>query len=88
MTTATKKSNSPVKSLEYPVQAGKINIGIWENTIGDGGDDRTVYAVSFSRSYHDGKRWRDSKSMRTQDIPVLMHGLQVAYGWILEQSKA
>ncbi|QDT46151.1 hypothetical protein Pan258_01680 [Symmachiella dynata] len=77
----------PVHSIELPVQGGRIDLGIWENTVGEDKDERTVYAVSISRSYHDGKEWQSTKSMRTQDLPALQHGLGKAYDWILEESS-
>ncbi len=79
------ETKRPVHGMELPVQGGRLDIGIWKNAVGEE-EERTVYAVSISRSYHDGKDWQSTKSMRTNDLPVLTHGLTKAYDWILEQS--
>ena len=76
----------PVESLEFPVQGGRLDVGIWENTVGEDKEERIVYAVSVSRSYHDGKEWQSTKSMRTNDLPVLQHAIGKAYDTILELS--
>lgn len=80
-------NDKPIHSMDYPTHGGQISIGIWENLVGDGDDKRTIYAVSVSRSYNDGKEWKNTKSFRGVDLPVVIVGLQDAYHWILSQGR-
>lgn len=70
-------SKQPKHTIEVAVSSGKIGFAIWKNNGG--------YAVSYNRSFHSGEEWKDTKSLRHQDIPTMIMGLQLCYQWIHEQ---
>lgn len=86
--TDTDERKKPVVSFgPYPTGSAMIEVAVWENTVGEGKEERLVYSVSFTRSYNDGKEWKKTGSVRVQDIPFLIHGLQKAMDWIIEQNQ-
>lgn len=66
----------------YPSSGSLIEVAIWLNESED--DGRRSYGVSFKRAYRDGDQWKDVKSLRAVDVPVLIQGLQHAYQWCAE----
>jgi hypothetical protein len=72
----------------------QIEAAVWRNeTEGDNGP-RVFYAVSFTRSYYNGKdaagkdRFERTTSLRQQDLPAVIYALNQAQSWIFEQRIA
>ena len=74
----------PAHSFRYPVHEGNISFPIWDKEVQTQGGNRIVFSVSFERSYHDGKGWQNTTSLRDMDIPVLVIGLQECWRKIME----
>ena len=89
------KSGGSKQSRKEPVHTigpfytgnSSIDVAIWENTVGEDNDERQVYGVSIKRSYRAGDEWKSTKTLRGQDLPHVMLGLQQAYFWIQEQTS-
>ena len=85
-----KKETKPVKTIG-PLGSGNgsfIEVAIWENEITVDGDRQVnVHAVSFSRNYREKDDWKKTKTLRTQDIPVLKYALDQAYDWLMSQNS-
>lgn len=62
-----------------------IKVAVWENQVNHDGKQVPVFAVTIQRSYRDDQGWHESKSFWVQDLPVLVHALNQAHAWILEQ---
>jgi hypothetical protein len=69
-----------------------IECSVWLNEGKGENAGKFFYGISLSRSYRKGTDsggkaiWEDSKGSHSlQDIPVLIHALQKAQGFILEQ---
>lgn len=85
--TASKKG--PVYSVgPFPSgQSDLIELAVWENEIvSEGGRKVNLHSITFSRNYRNEEGWQKTKTLRPQDIPVLIHALQKAYSWILDNT--
>lgn len=66
---------APIKKFSV----GGIAASIWENA----SDDRTYNTVSLSRNYKDREgKWKNSASMRVNDLPKAVLALQKAYEYL------
>lgn len=70
-----------MSETKKPIQKFKsrnIDVSIWQNK-GEKGDFLTV---STNRSYKDKEdNWKNTNTMRINDIPVLINNLQKAYDY-------
>ena len=62
--------------------AGRLEVSVWENQIDTDDGEKTAFAVSFQRSYKDGKEWKRTQALRATDCLVLAHLLGQAFDWI------
>jgi hypothetical protein len=70
-------------------QGNSIELAIWSNEIVvDGGRKVNMHTVTFARNYHDDDGWKKTKTLRPQDIPVLMYALTKAQEWIFEHQRS
>lgn len=67
----------------YSTGSAMVEVAVWENP----GEERPVYGISINRSYFDAgeKKWKQSKTLRVQDIPALCIALQQAFVWIQDK---
>ena len=80
----------PVMSFgPYPTDRNtSVEVSIWQNEIEVEGGSVTTFNVTTKRSYRDGNgEWKKNLNFRPHYLPVLMHALQMAYGWIMEQKN-
>ncbi len=65
-----------------------VEIAVWSNDIEVDSGTITTYNVTVKRSYRDAEgKWFANQNYRPHDIPVLIHGLNQAYSWILERKN-
>ncbi|MEM7474710.1 MAG: hypothetical protein AAF483_06935 [Planctomycetota bacterium] len=77
----SERKGTLVNSIRHRVNGGTLTASIFSNEVGSEGKRRYVFNVSLARSWHDGKEWQDTKTMRVQDLPALALVSQVAYLW-------
>jgi len=65
-------ANKPVKK----VSARGITASVWEN---EGKNDSKYYTLSLQRSYKDGEDWKNTDTLRLQDVPDAVAVLQKVY---------
>jgi len=75
-----KAANRPVHTVRY----GTIQAAIWRNMVDNGNASRPMYSVTFSRSYKEGKHWKDSASFGADDLLVLAKAANDAHTHIHE----
>jgi len=64
--------NKPLKKF----YVGNIQIAVWQNT----GKNKEFYTVTLSRRFKNAnEEWQNSNSLRVNDIPKAILGLQEAY---------
>jgi hypothetical protein len=72
----------------YATGSGFVEVSVWKNVDPVQNGDRTIYSVSFHRSYKDeSNEWQKSQSLLTGDIPPLILGLNKAYEFILSRKR-
>jgi hypothetical protein len=66
-----------------------IESSIWCNEIEAGGKKVKTYNVTIQRSYRDGQgQWAKNQTYRVHDLPVVIHALQRAHAWILDNKES
>ena len=70
------------KKPAHQIRLGRIRAAIWEN---QNGDDRAWFNVTVTRSYSDGDEWKDTHSLRRDDLPVAAKALDMAFAWIWDR---
>lgn len=63
----------------HQIKLGNIRAAIWIN---EGKDNTPWFSVTLSRLYKDGDDWKDTTSLRRDDLPVASKVLDMAYQWI------
>ena len=70
----------PVKKFS----AGAVSCSLWENEINVGGLPKTVLKATVERRYKDASgQWKSSNSYGRNEIPLVIHVLQQAFGYLL-----
>jgi hypothetical protein len=80
---AAKPSNRPVHTVRY----GAIQAAVWRNIVDNGNASRPMYNVTFSRSYKDGERWKETTSFGVDDLLVLAKAANDAHSFIHGQRQ-
>lgn len=92
---ATQRKPPPKEEAKRPVisfgpfptdRSTSIEVAVWENEIE--GEERTftTYNVTLKRSYRDEKGvWHPNQNFRPHDLPVVLHAMAKAHGWILDK---
>jgi hypothetical protein len=91
-------SSPPLRAAIYPrekimqhtkpiheIRLGTIRAAIWENR---SRTSEVWFAVTVSRFYNDGTRWKDSSAFRRDDLPVVAKITEMAYAWIWDRESA
>ena len=69
----------------HEIRLGRIRAAIWENR----SPSKDVwFAVTVSRRYRDGDRWKDSSSFGRDDLPIVAKIMDMAYAWIWERQTS
>lgn len=81
------ETKRPAKQPEakFGPYAGGIGVAVWLNTIETADGRRETRSITIApRRYRDPKSggWKDSKSFRPSDIPILLVGLQKAMEYV------
>ena len=75
------KGNPPVKKWRF----GAVSVNVWKNS-GEKGD---YYTVDSQRGYKDRNgEWKNTGSLRLNDMPKAVLGINEAYKWILQNPLA
>jgi len=62
---------APVNKIKF----GGITVDVWENQ----GEKAPFYTFTLQRSYKQGNDWKNTNSLRAQDLPKAILALQEAY---------
>lgn len=73
------------KGPTHEITLGRIRATVWENRT----DDTDVwFNVTVSRLFKEEGKWRDSRSFRRDDLPILALAILTAYAWIWKLQTA
>lgn len=64
-----------------------VECAVFRHEVEQGESSFTSHSVSLRRSYRDGDAWKDTRSLRSDDLLVASHLLQRAYAWISDQER-
>lgn len=77
---AEEKKAAPV----HKVRVGNVVISVWAHK----GEQGVFHNVSMEKNYTQDGEWKSSGNLNTAEIHKAITGLQQAYEWIMQQSKA
>ena len=67
------------KQPTHEIKLGKIKVAIWANET----EDQDVwFNATISRLYKNGEGWRETNTLRRDDLPVAMKAIDMAYSWM------
>lgn len=72
------------KKPAHEVKLGRIRATIWANET----DQDVWFNVTITRLYNDGESWKDTTSLRRDDLPIAAKAADMAYAWIWSQNSA
>ena len=67
------------KQPAHEIKLGKIRVTIWANETED--HDVGFNAV-VTRLYKHGDTWKETTTLKHDDLPIAMKGIDMAYTWI------
>ena len=65
----------------HEIRLGTIRAAIWENR---NSSKDVWFAVTVSRLYRDGDRWKNTSSFGRDDLPIVAKIMDMAYAWIYD----
>ncbi len=68
----------------HKLKLGQIRVAIWANPSKERG---VWFTVSLSRLYKSGDGWKETRSLRLEDLPVAMKALDMADTWIWHKQR-
>jgi hypothetical protein len=77
-----KRRDKPANRPIYTIRYRTVQAAVWRNVVDNGNASRPMYNVTFSRSYKDGERWKDTASFGVDDLLVLAKAANDAHTWI------
>ena len=63
----------------HEIKLGRIKATIWANETEDHDE---WFTTTISRLYKIGDTWKETNSLRRDDLPIAMKAIDMAYGWI------
>lgn len=70
------------KQPAHEIKLGKIRVTIWAN---ETEDQKVWFNAVVSRLYKSGNVWKDTTTLKHDDLPVVMQAISMAYAWIWEK---
>lgn len=80
-----KESDKPVWSRRYWTGSGNLEIAVWERTIGEGDESRVVRNTTMKKTYKEGSDFKESNSLRVEELGIALLAIQEAFHFISEQ---
>ena len=72
------------KKPAHEIRLGRIRATIWAN---ETAQDDVWFNVTITRLYNDGDGWKDTTSVRRDDLPVVAKVADMAYMWIYHNAS-
>lgn len=66
----------------HEIRLGSIRVTIWAN---QNSGERTWFNTTVVRLYKDGEQWKDTSSLRRDDLPLASKAMDMAHDWIWKQ---
>jgi hypothetical protein len=82
-----KEADKPVFSKRAWSGSGNLEIAVWERTIGEGDEARVVLNTTMKKTFKDGDDYRESNSLRAEEIGLAILMLQEAFHFISNEQN-
>jgi hypothetical protein len=79
------KGEPPVWSRRYRGTGAFLDIAVFQKEMTSDNGSFSVFSIKMVRSYKDGDAWKDTHSLRPEDLPVVSAGLLQAYEFICSE---
>lgn len=60
---------------------------MWARTVGEGNQQREVLNTTIRKTYKEGEVYKESKSLRAEELPIAANLLQQAFAWVVDQEN-
>ena len=67
------------KQPTHEIKLGKIKVAIWAN---ETEDHNVWFTTTISRLYKNGDGWKETNTLRRDDLPIAMKAMDMAYSWL------
>ena len=67
------------KQPAHEIKLGKVRATIWAN---ESEDHDLWFNATISRVYKNGEGWRETNTLRRDDLPIAMKAIDMAYSWM------
>jgi hypothetical protein len=82
------RGSPPVWKKRLYSNGSSIECAVFRNLVEQGQTSFATYSVTLQRSYKEADNtWKETRSLRRDDLLVAAHVLQRAYAWITEQEQ-
>jgi len=75
------------KKPVFTKRAGSLSVTCWKNTAVKDGKEFDNYSFVVTRGYKDGEEWKNTSSLRINDLPKIKILLNEAYKEIILSEK-
>lgn len=62
-------------------------MAVWSRTVGEGNQQREVLNTTIRKTYKEGEVYKESKSLRAEEVPLAANLLQQAFAWITTEEN-
>ena len=65
----------------FSIKVGAISVAVWENTTTVEGKSFTSQNITVNRTYKDKDEWKQTSSLRFQDLPLVATAINKLMEW-------
>jgi hypothetical protein len=80
-----KEQSSPVFSRRFWTGSGNLEVAVWERTVGEGDQARSVLNTTMKKTYKDGDDFKESNSLRVEELGIAILAIQSAFQFISDE---
>ena len=84
---STTEKAEPIWTRKFWTGSGNLEISIWENTTGEGDEERTVLSTTLKKTYKKGNEYKESSSFFPAELPLAALALTEAARYCFDLSN-
>lgn len=80
-------NDPPVWKKRVWTGSGHLEVAVWSRMIGEGDAEREVMNTTIRKTYKEGEEYKESKSLRQEELTIAAALLNEAFTWITDQDQ-
>ena len=77
----------PVWNKRVWTGSGNLEVAVWARMVGKEGEEREVMNTTLRKTYKDGTEYKESRSLRAEELPLASLLLQEAFTFITNEQN-